>query len=219
MRFRGDKIEKERRIQEVEEQLCVGVAPGRIESDFCNRYKIKPRQVQFYISEVYKRWMVQTQKDAPHRREKVIRMAERFYARALSDKQYSAAGNVLNLLARLSGAFTSYDPSRQQILDRIGLPPTDPTQAVIWAQQAMLAAMHEILSSPSIDPERRIRLLADLGSKVSYTHAKALIEAKVDEVRERVFPSEDNEQTQQLEDASDVDWPKDSRFGSNTRVQ
>lgn len=215
MRCRGDKVEKERRIQEAEEQLCVGVSPGRIESDFKNRYEIGRRQVQLLLAEVYKRWMVQTQKDAPHRREKVIRMAERFYARALADKQYSAAGNVLTLLARLSGAFTSYDPARQQILDAIGLPPRDPTQAVIWAQQAMLAAMHEVLSSPAIDPERRIRLLADLGSKVSYTHAKALIEAKVDEVRERVFPSEDNDDNQQLEDASDVAWPENSRFGGS----
>jgi len=193
--------------------LCAGISPGRIERTLAKDHGITQRQARSYISRVYQRWQTQTRDDAPHRREKIIRMTERFYARALSDKQFTAAVNALALLAKMSGAFTQYDPERERRLAELGPPPDDPTLALVWAQRCMVFALSEVISHPTLDPERRLRWIAEIGGKIGMTHAKALVQAKLDEVTVRLSGTGES-QSEALAPAGEVAWPADSRAGA-----
>jgi hypothetical protein len=209
-RTKSSRIELEERLERVEELLCSGLAPERVQAKVAADYIITTRQARNYIGKVYARWRKQATMDAPHRREKLFRMTERFYARAVANKQYGAAVQALGLLAKMSGAFTGTSPSRETILAELGPVPDDPTQALVWMQRVMLRTVAEILADPTIDPERRARYIGDLGGKIGMTHAKALVEAKLDTIEQRVSPPTDD--ASRLE-ADTTDWPANSRLG------
>jgi len=185
----GSRIDIEERVEKAEEMLCAGVSPGRVERRLADEYGVTVRHARRYITRVYRRWQKQTDKDAPHRREKIIRQAERFYAKALAEKQFTAAANVLNLLARMSGAFTVRDPDREKLLAALGPPPDDPTLALVYTQKVMMFALREVIENPSIDPERRLRWIAEIGSKIGMTYPRVLIEHKLDTVEKKLDPA------------------------------
>jgi hypothetical protein len=167
--------------------LCAGISPSRVEQLIAQKHGIKPRRARALRQKVYERWDQQAKADAPYRREKIIRMGERFYAKCVSKEQYTAAAQVFGHLARMSGAFTARDPVRDDRLAELGPPPSDPTQMLVWAQRGMAFALWEVLTHPSIEPERRIRLISDIGAKLGMTHAKALVQHRLAEVAGRVF--------------------------------
>jgi hypothetical protein len=47
--------------------------------------------------------------------------------------------------------------------------------------------MQDIAQDPSIDPERRWRLLGDLAAKVGMTHSRSVLQNELDTVRQRVL--------------------------------
>jgi hypothetical protein len=187
---KGSRIDISERIEAAEELLCAGLSPGRVERKLSQDYGISTRQARTYIARVYERWEEQITADAPHRREKVYRMAERFYAKALIDKQYTAASNTLHLLAKLSGALQQ-ESNRENPLATLGPLPTDPTEALIYAQKAMIVALSEVVANPNIDPERRLRWISEIGGKIGMTHAKALMQAKLARVTKTLAASKD----------------------------
>lgn len=210
-RTKSSSVELEERLERVEELMCSGLALERVLTKIADDYDITTRQARNYINKVYARWQKQAALDAPHRREKLFRMTERFYARAVANKQWSAAAHALTLLAKMAGAYTGTSPSREAIVAELGPIPDDPTQALIWTQRVMLRTIVEILADPTIDPERRARYIGDLGGKIGMTHAKTLVEAKLDTLEERVTPPTDA--TCRLE-ADTTDWPANSRLGA-----
>jgi hypothetical protein len=175
----GSKVTVAERIDVAEELLCVGLGPGHVERQLAKDHGISLRQARRYIEKVYERWRKQTAADAPHRREKVIRMTERFYAKAMAAKDFRAGAQALQILARMSGALSQHDPERDRRMAALGVPPTEPTQALVYAQRVMIYALHEVANNSALDPERRLRWIAELGSKLGMTHAKALIEEKL----------------------------------------
>jgi len=210
-RTKSSRAALEERLEQVEEMLCAGVALERVQRKIADDYGVSTRQARNYIARVYTRWQQQSKQDAPHRREKLYRMAERFYARALANKQYTAAANALALLAKMSGAFTAQEPKRGSVLETIGPVPDDPTLGLVYAQRVMLLALEEVVGSPTIEPERRLRLISELGGRIGMTYAKTLMEAKLDEVAGRLAPPADA--ADELE-ADTTPWPSTSRLGS-----
>lgn len=102
------RIPLSERLEKVEEMLCAGLSPGRIEailsrSEAEDGFGVTQRQVRNYINRVYERWQEQSAADAPHRREKIFLMAERFYTRCLTAKSWAAAAQALAILVRVSG--------------------------------------------------------------------------------------------------------------------
>ena len=195
---------RERRLAEIEDRLLAGINSSLIERELSQSPKIingenvggwgiGPRAVRRYITEVYRRWEAEAKEDAPHRREKLIRMGERLYARAIGSGKYGAALGALNMLAKLGGAFARpAETGRKSILERLGPPPVnDPTKALIYAQQVLVLSIEDILSDPTMDPEKRYWLLGDLSAKVGITHAKALVEDKLDKVTRRLLVAKD----------------------------
>lgn len=210
-RTKSSRFELEQRLERVEEMLCSGLATERVLTKVAEEYDITTRQARNYISKVYARWQKQAMVDAPYRREKLFRMTERFYARAVANRQYALASQALGLLAKMAGAFTGTNPNRQAVLAELGPIPDDPTQALVWTQRVMLRTIAEILADPTIDPERRARYIGDLGGKIGMTHAKTLVEAKLDTIEQRVSPPTDD--ASRLE-ADTTDWPATSRLGA-----
>ena len=188
---RVTKKEISDRLDKVEELLCNGSSPGQIEKYCASSWLIHSSQARNYITSIYRRWEEQTKADMPHRREKLIRMAERFYASCIGAKSADGkrsqpdrapAIQALALLAKLSGAFVQHDPARTELIRNLGQPPADPTLALVWAQRCMVYALAEVVQNESIDPERRLHWISDIGSKLGMTHAKAVFEKKLHDV-------------------------------------
>lgn len=184
---RTGKLEMVARIDDAEDMLCAGFAPGKVQRQLAKKYGVSVRQGEKYVAAVYRRWRHQTAEDAPFRREKVIRMAERFYAKALSDEKHGPAAQTLVLLARLSGAFAMHDAECQARVDALGPPPEDPTRALVWGQRCLVLVLDEVMRNPAVEPERKTRLVAELVAKLGMTHAKALVEAKLDAIEGRIY--------------------------------
>jgi hypothetical protein len=175
------------RLDKIEDMLVGGVPAGQVDRRVAREYGITVRQAQRLRAKLYERWDTETLTDAPHRRETLIRMGERFYAKCVAADKYTAGAQMFGHLARMSGAFAHHDPARDARLVELGPPPSDPTQMLVWAQRGMAFGLWEVLNHPSIEPERRIRLITDIGAKLGMTHAKALVQARLAEVAGRVF--------------------------------
>jgi hypothetical protein len=172
------------RIDAADEMLCAGLSPAHVERQLAKQFSVSVRQARRYIERVYRRWRDQTSADAPHRREKIIRMTERLYAKAVAAKDLRTATNALSILARMSGAFAQHDPERDRRIAALGAPPSDPTQALVYAQRVMIDSLHEVAVNGALDPERRLRWICELGAKLGMTHAKALVESRLDAIEE-----------------------------------
>lgn len=73
----------------------------------------------------------------------------------------------------------------------MGVPPEDPTQALIWAQRCMLAALYEVINDPYITARDRWKLISDLGSKVGMTHSKTLVQSRLKKAKEKIDGKKD----------------------------
>lgn len=188
------------RLDEIEDRLAAGLPPGQVDRALAQKHGISVRQARNLRQKVYDRWREETLADAPHRREKLIRMVERHYALAMrgdtitlpdgttkTERPWTAATSTLRLLAEMSGAFAQYDPEREARVAELGPPPSDPTQALVWGQRCLVLQLDEVMRNPAIEPERKTRLVADLVAKLGMTHAKALVEAKLDAIEGRLL--------------------------------
>jgi hypothetical protein len=134
------------------------------------------------------RWSAESKRDSAFRREKLIRMAERLYAKVYAADRYGPANSALQTLARIGGAFASDPGDRIRNIELIlGPPPAgDPLKAMEYAQGVLLLSMQDVASDPSLDPERRWRLLADMAAKVGMTFSRAQVQADLDKVKRRL---------------------------------
>src|SRR5213080_3863967 len=129
--WRAAKLQKELRLLAVEEGLVAGLSAGRLERELAKKFGVSQRQVRRYVAEVYSRWAEEAKKDAPHRREKLIRMVERVFAKAVAQQKYGAAVGAAQLLAKLGGTFARRLDQRQRLAELLGPPPVDdPTKGL-----------------------------------------------------------------------------------------
>jgi hypothetical protein len=212
-----DKIEKESRLLAVEELLVSGIGTARIERELARKFSVTVRHVRRYIAEVRQRWVEESQEDQAHRREKLIRMAERLYAKAYAADRFGPANSALQTLARLGGAFANGQIDRGRFVETLGPPPKDdPTKALIYAQNVLVLSMQDIAQDPSIDPERRWRLLGDLAAKVGMTHSRTVLQNELDTVKQRVLGP--NEQATGPQTLADVARPPTARKPAALRI-
>src|SRR6185312_3876955 len=171
----------------VEELLVSGLSPARVERELAKKYGITERQVRKYVSQIIARWQEDSHEDVAMRREKLYRMAERLYAKAYAQDRLGPANAALQTLAKLGGAFAKGESDRAHLTEVLGPPPTDdPTKALVYAQNVLILTMKDIADDPSIEPERRWRLLADLAAKVGMTHSRSVLQNEINLVKRRL---------------------------------
>ena len=175
----SSRIPVEQRVERVEELMLSGVAPSRIEVALSKEYSLSRRQIRNYITEVYRRWRERREADAPLRRERVFLMGERFYTKTMAEKKYGPAAQILGLLMKASGAFEQRNEGQERLVAELGPPPLEPTAILVWTQRALALALHDVITNPALDPERKLRWMSELGGKLGMTHAKVLIESKL----------------------------------------
>jgi hypothetical protein len=184
---RPDRFEIEARLLTVEELLVSGVSSSRVERELSKKFSISRRQVRRYIDKIVERWQEDSREDVAIRREKLYRTAERLYAKAYAKDSLIAANSALQTMARLGGAFAQGDPDRAHILETLGPPPIDdPMKALEYAQNVLILTLRDIAEDPSIEPERRWKLLADLAAKVGMTHSRAVVQNQINAVKKRL---------------------------------
>jgi hypothetical protein len=180
------------RLERVEELLTLGLSSGRIAITLSREFSVSRRQVRNWIAKVDERWDLETQADAPFRRERLLRKVGRFYTKSLSEKKYGPAVQALVVEAKLVGAFAQKNPELDRLIEALGPPPQDPTQMLLYAQRMMALAFQHVMTSPVLD-ERRLRWIVELVKAFGMTHAKALFESKLITIEERLGLAEKND--------------------------
>lgn len=213
-------------LDEIEDRLAAGLPSGQVDRAISQKHGLTLRRARNLRHKIHARWREETLDDAPHRREKALRIVERHYAIAMRGetltlpdgttrtvRPWTAATSTLRLLAEMSGAFVQHDPARQAQVAALGPPPSDPTRALIWGQRCLVLQLDEVIRNSAIEPERKTRLVADLVAKLGMTHAKALVEAKLDAIEGRIYGAAqcDAEELEEFHGA----LPATSRLGAS----
>jgi hypothetical protein len=71
---RASRLEKEIRLNMVEEMMLAGIAPTRIDRELQTKHGLGVRQARRYMAEVRERWSRGKREDLLHRRGKLLRM-------------------------------------------------------------------------------------------------------------------------------------------------
>ena len=204
------RIELEERLDHIEELLASGVPTGVVVRKQCGEWNLKRRQVENYIHRVYARWEKARAADAPFAQEKLRRKIERFYGKAMADKKYGPAAQILTLEARLSGIF-DHPAARQSVLERLGQPPEDPGEALTYVRKVLMQALWEAQTSPNLDMKSRQHIVGDLAFKLCATQGRTEMEAAVLRIDRVLAARQDAPPAAEIVDAHFVTRPPTAR--------
>lgn len=199
------------RIDAAEDYVCAGLTRSKVERQLATDYGVSQRQARRYISDLYARWAKLSPSEAPWRREKLVRMAERFFAKAQSNGDYKAAATALGVLAKLSTGFIQHDPDRmKRLVEFCGPRPSDPAQFIPYAQKCMLFELAELMTNTAIDPERRLRWVVEFASKSGFLDDKSKIAKRLADLETLVLQLQqcgeaDGDTTSEDDDAEGLD--------------
>jgi len=178
VRHRSSRLELENRLDRVEEMLAGGFPSGSVARKLAAEWSISRRQVEKYIRRAHERRERERLADAPYRRESLLRKMERFYAKAMSQEKFGPAAQILIAEMRLSGAFDQ-TADRDALVQRLGPPPEDPGEMLVYTRRVLMASLYEAMLSPFLDVEKRQRIIADLAFKIAATQSRTEIEAEM----------------------------------------
>lgn len=214
---KSSRIALGERLERVEELLASGVPSGKVETTLSSEYGITRRQVRKYIQRVYALREEQRVEDAPYRRENLLRKIERFYARCMAKEKFGPAAQILVLEARLSGAFTQHSSDREALLERIGPPPDDPAQALPYARKVLVAELYQTMANPTLDYERRLRIVSDLSAKLGMIFARSEFEETLGRMESLLDGRRHVVSGVKLVDAKSIARPPTARGGGRSR--
>lgn len=178
--------EREARLARIEDLLSGGAQQHQIVRLLAkpppDGYELWPRTTRALIVEVYKRWQEQREREAPHRRERLIRMAEQLYLKTQQAKKFSAAAGVLTLLSRLYNVAQPDEEQREQLQAQLGPLPEDPSQYPLYTQKALMLTMVNVASSTSMDQQQRMRFLVQYGQAITHGSPQALASNRIQQL-------------------------------------
>ena len=211
-------IKTDAHLRRVEDILMSGVPQSRAERLLQQPHPVGLglglKQVKRLIEQVHERWELERIAFGPRRREAVYRQLEVVYAEARSKGELGVASGLLQQMMKASGG-TRLDPAREAAVRALGHIPKDPTKVLMWAQQCMLLALQDVMTSPDIEPERRLRWVKEFGAAIGMTHAKALVEDKLDRLEGRVYGSAAEPPSDDLSPLEGIEFPSYSGFGAS----
>lgn len=185
------EIARELQRDRVEDMLVQGVPVATVikalRADPPQGYSMSTVAANKLITEVHERWQKARDKEAPHRREKVWRMAEVLYAKSVN-KSPSVAASLLSTMNKMLPAPVDEAEviERRRIVEQLGPAPQDPVQLSLWAQRAMVLELIAILGDASLEPERRVQFIALFGSRIAALHPQALAGRRMEELETQV---------------------------------
>ena len=185
--------------------LASGVPSGTIARKQAAEWGISRRQVEKYLHQIYRRREKDRIVDAPYRRENLLRKIELFYAKAMSKEKFGPAAQILVLEARLSGAF-DHTADREALLERLGPPPEDPGEMLVYARRVLMASLYETMISPQLDVEKRQRIIADIAFKIAATQSRTEIESELLRIETLVASSHALPPASEIVDAKAAGW-------------
>jgi hypothetical protein len=186
------------RVDRVEEMLATGLSSEFIQrllsgpADYDEKgrnvggYSVSRRMVRKYITMVYERWDEQKPQNDPHRREQLIRMAFRNHARAQAAGDYHAANGAIRNLMQMTGVLSQADPAREAAIKALGPAPEDPALMTLYAQRCMVLELTHVISARAIDPEKRLRWIVDISTRLSAFHQKSLASQRIEELERQL---------------------------------
>lgn len=196
-----EKLQRERnakavahalRLDRIEEMLVQGLPASMVvktlKSPPPNGYDLTTRAAHLMIDEVYQRWKKQRDEEAPHRREKIWKMAEVLYVKATSKQNLSVAASMINTMNKMLPVPVDEgeEAARARVVEQLGPAPDDPSQLTLWAQRAMAVELLSIISNPRLEPERRVQFIALFGGKIGALHPQALAGRRMEELETQV---------------------------------
>lgn len=203
--MRASRFDLDRRLDRAEELLASGLPSGNVEKQLAVEFAVTRRQARTYIQRVYQRREKEQAKDAPFRRENLLRKIEFFFAKCMGKEKFGPAAQALVLEARLSGAF-DHAADREALLARLGPPPDEPGAMLLYARRMLMASMCDAMVSPHLDIEKRLRILSDIAFKIAATQSRTEIEAEVQRVEALVAHSHALEPAEEMVDAKAAGW-------------
>jgi hypothetical protein len=119
--------------------------------------------------------------------------------------------------SRRRAADPDHARKRVERATRLGKPPTDdpacdPTSVLVWATRAIADVLWEVLNDVEITSEERWKFVNETTKVLGMTHAKALVQHKVDRVTREVFGKR-AERAAGLVSVRGLVTPVTSRFG------
>ncbi|MCB1197195.1 MAG: hypothetical protein KDK51_02390 [Deltaproteobacteria bacterium] len=109
---KASKIDLEERIRLTKDLLVQRIPRSQIIKSLEEKYGIKQRQAENYISKVYKEWADQTNQSKHIRRFEQRESLLHLYQAAKEEKKFSTCLQIEKLLARVDGTF--YTPDEKQ---------------------------------------------------------------------------------------------------------
>lgn len=173
------KAQKEERLLKIATMIAAGVPVTSIVSTLSEEWELSAHRVRELLREVDERALQQRRRDAPYIRERLLRKAERCYAKCIADGKHGAAVQMLIAEIKATAALEAEDPEVEELLHNLGPPPKEAELTHAWLLQAMTINLYGIQRSRAIEPLTRFRLGADLGAKISLMGDKAQIQESI----------------------------------------
>lgn len=116
-----------------------------------------------------------------YRRAAMLRKAQIAVQRAMDEGKWAAAAALMGREMELSSGISNYKDCESN-KDKLGAPPDDPNELLVYTRRAMALNLPLILGDPSLSTKERTILLNDTCAKLGLTHDRAKIERQAAEL-------------------------------------
>lgn len=113
----------EQRLLQVEAWLASGYRHRQTVEMIRDKFKVSSTIALKYIRRVEEQWAEEGAREAPHRRDKLRAAMWDFYLKAMTDGAWTAAGQMLDRLARLDGC---YQPEQVEVAHSAAIAAAEP---------------------------------------------------------------------------------------------
>lgn len=198
-------------MDRLESLQTAGLAPGAAVRALAAETSLSLRQCWRIKAKLMERWAAERIDEAPHRYELLLRRVERFRAKCITENKHAVAAQLFVLEARLIGSTMQKEPDLSRVLAECGPRPKDPAKALVWARKVLSVQLEEVITNPALDFVTRMRIVGDLGFKISATTARTEVEAALLRLEGLLRQHKELSGAVELVDAKSITRPETAR--------
>lgn len=207
MSARASKLELETRLDKVEELLLTGFSNRKVEALLSQEYGVTARQARRYIEQAQLRWKEQSTREAPYRHERRLRRLDHHYLKMMAKGEYTCATQTLAQMAKCDSAFNPHDAEHARQLEALGPPPANGQNLLPYMRRLLAIEIWSVASNQALDPERRLRWIAELSAKTGMIYARSEVEEQLQLAERAVYERQQLPAAAEVVDASLVERP------------